>query len=152
MNRVAGIPEESVDYMTPLFPAPMDITRTKGPDTEFGPTLTTTKRHRRDELIMVRMYSLEILRHQNGCLASTDMQLGDVERCYPLNVHTKALLSIGPKFCELVDDDISTDEERLHTSSDVESDLMRRMTLLRPVIRPKGMDDDRLKGNFVIES
>ncbi|KAG5610810.1 hypothetical protein H5410_022091 [Solanum commersonii] len=70
--------------MTMLFPALVDITRTKGPNTEFGPTLTTAEHHRRDELIMARI--------------------------------------IGPTFCELVDDGISTDEERLRTSSDIESD------------------------------
>ncbi|KAG5610948.1 hypothetical protein H5410_022229 [Solanum commersonii] len=122
MCRAAGIPKKNVDYMTPLFPAPVDITRTKGPDTEFVPTLTTTERHRRDELIMVRMYDLKMLRHQNGCLASTAMQLGDVERRFPLNAQAKALLGIGPEFRELVDDEILTNEERFHTSSDVESD------------------------------
>ncbi|KAH0672406.1 hypothetical protein KY290_024647 [Solanum tuberosum] len=122
MCRAAGVPEENVDYMAPLFPAPVDITRKKGPDTEFGPTLTTVERHMRDELIMARMYGLEMLHHQNGCLASTDMQLGDVERRYPLNAHAKALLGISPEFCEPVDNDIPTNEERLHTSSDVESD------------------------------
>uniref|UniRef100_M1DNW2 Putative plant transposon protein domain-containing protein n=1 Tax=Solanum tuberosum TaxID=4113 RepID=M1DNW2_SOLTU len=68
------------------------------------------------------MYVLEMLRHQNCCMASTDMQLGDVERHYPLNDHAKALLGIGPAFREPVDNDISTDEEHLRTSSDVESD------------------------------
>ncbi|KAK4733956.1 hypothetical protein R3W88_008217 [Solanum pinnatisectum] len=76
--RVAGVPKENVDYMAPLFPAPVNITRTKGVDTEFGPTLTIAERHRRVELIMARMYDLEMLHHQNGCLASTDMELGDV--------------------------------------------------------------------------
>ncbi|KAG5605137.1 hypothetical protein H5410_026629 [Solanum commersonii] len=109
--RAAGVPKENVDYMAPLFPAPVDITRTKGPDTEFVPTFTTAERHRRDELIMARMYGLEILCHQNGCLASTNMQLGDVERRYPLNAHAKALLGIGPEFHEPVDNDISTNEE-----------------------------------------
>jgi len=102
--------------MAPLFPTPVDSTRTKGPDTEFGPTLTTAERHRRDELIMARMYGLEMLRHQNGWQASTDEQLGDIERRYPLNAHVKALLGIGPAFHEPVDDDIPTDKERLHTS------------------------------------
>ncbi|KAH0652489.1 hypothetical protein KY289_030167 [Solanum tuberosum] len=45
MCRAAGVPEEHVDYMAPLYPASVDITRTKGPDTEFGPTLTTAERH-----------------------------------------------------------------------------------------------------------
>ncbi|KAG5599456.1 hypothetical protein H5410_030826 [Solanum commersonii] len=121
MCHAAGVPKENLDYMAPLFPAPVDITRTKGPDTEFGPTLTIVERHRCDELIMARMYILETLRHQNGCMASTDMQLGDVERRYLLNDHAKALLGIGPVFRELIDNDISTDEEHLRTSSDVES-------------------------------
>uniref|UniRef100_M1DJS0 Putative plant transposon protein domain-containing protein n=1 Tax=Solanum tuberosum TaxID=4113 RepID=M1DJS0_SOLTU len=55
MCRAVGVPEENVDYMAPLYPTPVDITRTKGPDTEFGPTLTTAERHQRDELIMSRM-------------------------------------------------------------------------------------------------
>ncbi|KAG5599840.1 hypothetical protein H5410_031210 [Solanum commersonii] len=88
--------------------APVNIMRTKGPDTEFRPTLITTERHRRDELIMARIYGLEMLRHQNGCWASTDAQLGDIERRYPLNAHAKALLGIGPKFLEPDDDDIPT--------------------------------------------
>ncbi|KAG5590403.1 hypothetical protein H5410_040917 [Solanum commersonii] len=61
-----GVPKENVDSMALLFPASVDITRTKGPDTEFGPTLSTPRRHRHDELIMARMYDLEMLRLQNG--------------------------------------------------------------------------------------
>uniref|UniRef100_M1DQI2 Putative plant transposon protein domain-containing protein n=1 Tax=Solanum tuberosum TaxID=4113 RepID=M1DQI2_SOLTU len=122
MSRVAGVLEENLDYMAPLFPASVDIYRTRGPDIEFGPNLTTVERHRRDELIMARMYDLEMLRHQNGYLASTDMQLGDVERRYTMNDHAKALLGITPAFREPVDNDIPTDEEHLRTSSDVEFD------------------------------
>lgn len=33
----AGVPKETVEYMVPLYPAPLDITRAKGPGTEFGP-------------------------------------------------------------------------------------------------------------------
>uniref|UniRef100_M1DBX8 Uncharacterized protein n=1 Tax=Solanum tuberosum TaxID=4113 RepID=M1DBX8_SOLTU len=121
MCRAAGVPEEHLDYMAPLYPASVDITRTKGHDTEFGPTLTTVERHRRNELIMVSMYGLEMLRHQNCCHASTDMQLGEVAMCYPLNDHAKALLGICPAFCEPVDNDIPTDEEHARTSSDVDS-------------------------------
>ncbi|KAH0722863.1 hypothetical protein KY290_005520 [Solanum tuberosum] len=98
----------------------------KGHMYAFGGLVTrlcrSAERHRRDALLMARMYGVEMLRHQNGCLVSTDMQLGDVEMRYPLNAHAKALLGIGPAFRESVDDDISTDEERLRTSSDVESD------------------------------
>ncbi|KAG5620418.1 hypothetical protein H5410_005636 [Solanum commersonii] len=108
--------------MTPLYPTSVDITRTKGTDTKFGPTLTTVERHRRDELIMARMYGLEMLCHQNGCHASTDMQLGEVGRRYPLNDHAKALLGIGPEFRKSIDNDIPTDEKHACTSSDVDFD------------------------------
>ncbi|KAG5630314.1 hypothetical protein H5410_002031 [Solanum commersonii] len=119
---VRGVPDENLDYVAPLYPAPMDITWTKGPDTEFGPTLTTIERHRRNELIMVRMYNLEMLRHQNGCHASTDIQLGKVERRYLLNNYARALLGIDLAFREPVDNDIPTDEEHVRTGSDVDSD------------------------------
>ncbi|KAH0669439.1 hypothetical protein KY285_025463 [Solanum tuberosum] len=120
--RAADVPEENIDYMAPLYPAPVDITRTKGLDTEFGLTLTTAERHRRDELIMARMYGLEMLRHQNDCHDSTDMQLDEVERRYPLNDHARALLGIGPEFWEPIENDIPTDEENMHTVSNVDSD------------------------------
>ncbi|KAH0686462.1 hypothetical protein KY284_017015 [Solanum tuberosum] len=97
MCCVAGVPEENLDYMAPLYPASVDITRTKGPDTNFGPILTTAERHRRDELIMFRMR-------------------------YLLNYQAKALLGISPEFRELTENDILTDEENLRTGSDVESD------------------------------
>ncbi|KAG5585359.1 hypothetical protein H5410_045793 [Solanum commersonii] len=61
-----------------------------------------------------------MLHHQNGCLVSTDMQLGEVERRYPLNDHAKALLGIDLEFREPVDNDILTDEERLRTNSYVD--------------------------------
>ncbi|KAG5615180.1 hypothetical protein H5410_015004 [Solanum commersonii] len=118
----AGVPYESLDYMAPLFPVLVDITKTKGFDNEFGPPLTTTERHHRDELIMARMYGLELLRHQNGCRASIEEQLGKLERRYPLNAHAKTLLGISPELSEHVDDDISIDEDRLHTCFDVEFD------------------------------
>uniref|UniRef100_M1DMQ3 Putative plant transposon protein domain-containing protein n=1 Tax=Solanum tuberosum TaxID=4113 RepID=M1DMQ3_SOLTU len=122
MCRVAGVPEENLDYMAPLYPAPVDITHTKGTDTDFGPTLTTVERHKRDELIMARMYGLEMLRHKTGGRPSTDLEIGEVNRRYLLNDHAKALLGIGPEFREPTENDIPTDEENLRTGSDVESD------------------------------
>ncbi|XP_049378221.1 uncharacterized protein LOC125843011 [Solanum stenotomum] len=50
------------------------------------------------------------------------MQLGDVERRYPLNDHARALLDIGHKFRESIKNDISTDEENMRTSSYVDYD------------------------------
>uniref|UniRef100_M1DMK3 Putative plant transposon protein domain-containing protein n=1 Tax=Solanum tuberosum TaxID=4113 RepID=M1DMK3_SOLTU len=118
MCRAASVPEENVDYMAP----PVDITRTKGTYTEFGPTLTTVERYRRDEFIMRMMYVLEMLRHQNGCHVSTNMQLGDVERRYPLNDNARALLGIVHEFWEPIENDILTEEENMRTGSDVDSD------------------------------
>ncbi|KAG5620162.1 hypothetical protein H5410_005380 [Solanum commersonii] len=99
--------------MAPLYPAPVHITRTKGPDTDFGPTLTTAERHRRDELIMARMYGLEMLRHKTGGRPSTDLEIGEVHRRYLLSDHAKALLGIGPEFQEPIVNDIPTDKENL---------------------------------------
>ncbi|KAG5605289.1 hypothetical protein H5410_026781 [Solanum commersonii] len=69
----AGVPEESVDYMAPLFTTPLDVTKTKGPENMHGPTLTTTKRNMRDDMITMLMFGLEMLRHRNGCRASNDV-------------------------------------------------------------------------------
>ncbi|KAG5570995.1 hypothetical protein H5410_060761 [Solanum commersonii] len=55
INDIVGVSKENLDYMAPLFLAPVNITRTKGTDIEFGPTLTTAEHHRRDELIMARI-------------------------------------------------------------------------------------------------
>ncbi|KAG5580182.1 hypothetical protein H5410_050809 [Solanum commersonii] len=88
--------------MAPLYPAPVDITRIKWPDTDFGPTLTTMERHRRDELIMAKMYGLEMLQHKTGGQPSTDLEIGEVHGCYLLNDHAKALLGIGPELRDLL--------------------------------------------------
>jgi len=122
MCRVAGVPEENLDYMAPLYPAPVDITRIKGPDTDFGPTLTTVERHRRDELIMARMYGLEMLRHKTSGQPSTNLEIWEVNRRYLLNNNAKALLGIGPEFRKPTENDIPTDKENLRTGSDMESD------------------------------
>ncbi|KAK4713833.1 hypothetical protein R3W88_019740 [Solanum pinnatisectum] len=119
MCRVAGVSEEYLDYMPPLYPA---------------------SRHRRNDLIMVRMYGLEMLRHQNGYHASTDMQLGEVVRRYPLNDYAKALLGVGPEFHEPIDNDISTDEEYAHTSSDVDSDSEKEIDPTQVGDEAEGVD------------
>lgn len=85
LGQNAGVPEEGLDYMALLIIVSIDVTKTKGPDTINGPTLTTTERNRRDDLIMARMYGLETLLHKNGFLASTSEQLAEVERQYPFN-------------------------------------------------------------------
>jgi len=120
--RRAGVPEESVDYMAPLFTTPLDITKTKGPENMHGPTLTTAERNRRDEMIMARMFGLEMLRHRNGCRASTQEQLDEVATKYPLNEQAEALLGLGRAFIEPVWDDVPTDEDKRRTVSDSESD------------------------------
>jgi len=93
--RRAGLPNESVDYMAPLFTTPLDVTKTKGPENMHGPTLTTAERNMRDDLIIARMFGLEMLRHKNGCHASTE-----------------ALLGLGPAFLEPIWDDVRTDEDK----------------------------------------
>ncbi|KAH0712429.1 hypothetical protein KY289_008388 [Solanum tuberosum] len=120
--RRAGVPEETVDYMAPLFTTPLDITKTKGPENMHGPTLTTAERNRRDEMIMARMFGLEMLRHRNGCRASTQEQLDEVATKYPLNEQAEALLGLGRAFIEPVWDDVPTDEDKRRTMSDSESD------------------------------
>ncbi|KAH0714807.1 hypothetical protein KY284_007712 [Solanum tuberosum] len=96
LYRRAGVPEESVDYMAPLFTIPLDVTKTKGPENMHGPTLTTAECNVRDEMIMARMFGLEMLRHRNGCRASTQEQLDE--------------------------DDVPTNEDKRRTMSDSESD------------------------------
>ncbi|KAH0730170.1 hypothetical protein KY289_001358 [Solanum tuberosum] len=127
MCRIAGVLEEQLDYMAPLYPTSVDITRTKSPDTEFGPTLTTAECHRRDELIMARIYGLEMLRHKTGGRPSTNLEIGEVSKRYLLNDHAKALLGIGPEFREPTENDILTDEENLRMGSDVDSNSEEEM-------------------------
>ncbi|KAG5581284.1 hypothetical protein H5410_051911 [Solanum commersonii] len=103
INDILGTPQDA----DPLVLTGLIIRHPyQGPDTEFGPTLTTVERHRRNELIMARMYVLEMLFHQNGSRASIDLQLDEVERRYPMNDHANALLGIGPNLREPVDNDI----------------------------------------------
>jgi len=89
------------------------VTKTKGPDNEFGPPLTTTEYHHCDEMIMAHMYGLEMMRHMNGCRASPIEQLREVDNQYPLNAHVRAILGIGLNFLKLVDDDVLTNEDWL---------------------------------------
>uniref|UniRef100_M1DJS4 Uncharacterized protein n=1 Tax=Solanum tuberosum TaxID=4113 RepID=M1DJS4_SOLTU len=140
MCRVASVPKENLDYMAPLYPAPVDIIRIKGPDTDFGLTLTTVECHRRDELIMAMMYGLEMLRHKTGGRPSTDLEIGEVNMRYLLNDHAKALLGIGPEFREPTENDIPTDEENLHTSSDVESDSNEEINPIQAEAEADGGD------------
>ncbi|KAG5605047.1 hypothetical protein H5410_026539 [Solanum commersonii] len=119
----AGVPEESVDYMEPLFTMPLDVTKTKGPKNMHGPTLTTAEQNSRDDMIMARLFGLEMLRPRNGCRASSQVQLDKNAMKYPLNEHAEALLGLGPAFLEPVWDDVLTDEDKWQTMSDSESDF-----------------------------
>lgn len=85
MCHLAGVLEESLDYMAPLYPTAVDITGTKGSDTNLGPILTIVERYRGDELIMARMYVLEMPRHRIGGRSSNMIDFGKVNVCYPLN-------------------------------------------------------------------
>ncbi|KAG5616546.1 hypothetical protein H5410_016370 [Solanum commersonii] len=140
MCCVAGVPEKNVDYVAPLYSAPVDITRTKGPDTKFDPTLITVERHMRDELIMARMYGMEMLRHKIGGRPSTDLEIGEVNKRYFLNDHAKALLGIGPEFREPTENDILTDEDNLRTNSNMESDLDEEIDPIQAGVEANGGD------------
>lgn len=50
LYHAAGVLKENLDYVAPLFPSLVDITRTKGLDTKFGPTFTTVELHRKMSL------------------------------------------------------------------------------------------------------
>lgn len=50
---------------------PLDVTKTKGPKTVHGLTLTIAERNRRDNIITMRMYGLEMLDHKNVGRASS---------------------------------------------------------------------------------
>ncbi|KAG5628220.1 hypothetical protein H5410_013438, partial [Solanum commersonii] len=65
--RRARVLEENVDYMT------------NGPKNAHGPTLITIERNSKDDIITTRMFGLEMLRHKNGCLTSTEEQLNEIE-------------------------------------------------------------------------
>ena len=54
---------------------PLDVTKTKGPKTVHGLTLTIAERNRRDDMITMRMYGLEMMCHTNGCRTSSQEKL-----------------------------------------------------------------------------
>ena len=100
--------------MTHVFQAAMDITCTKAPHTDLGPTLTTMKLHERDEFVRARIYGLEILRHGIGGRPSCVVEILEINMRNPLNDHAEALLVIVLEFRELTEDDIPKNEENLH--------------------------------------
>ena len=104
--------EKSLDYMAPVYPTlvAVDITRIKGPETDLGHTFTTTKHHRRNELVMARMYGLEMLRHNTSGQPSNVVEVHEINILYPLNAHVGALFGSGPEFRETTEDDIPTDK------------------------------------------
>ncbi|KAH0685764.1 hypothetical protein KY284_016317 [Solanum tuberosum] len=110
--RRAGVPEESVDYMAPLLTTPLDVTKTKEPENMYGLILTTIERNIRDDMITARMFGFEMLRHRNGCRASSQEQLDKIAKKYPLNEPDEALLGLGTAFLEPVWDDVPTDEDK----------------------------------------
>ncbi|KAH0695893.1 hypothetical protein KY289_013375 [Solanum tuberosum] len=142
--RTEGVPEESVDYIAPLFTTPLDVTKTKGPKNAHGATLTTTERNKRDDLIMAHMYGLEMLRHKNGCQAFAEEQLSDIEQRYPLNEHAKVVLGLGPEILEPIWDDVPTDKDKMRTMSDIESNFEKEeaeLLALAGIIGDDGMDE-----------
>lgn len=53
-----GVPDELLDYITPLTMDLFDITKMKGVDASYGLTRTLVKQ---DELIMAHIYRIEML-------------------------------------------------------------------------------------------
>lgn len=129
--------------MVPLYPVVVDISRTKKPDTELGPTLTTAERHQRDDLIMVRMFGLKMLQHKTGVLLSNLIEPMDVNRHNSLNAHAEALLCIRQDFIELFVD-IPMDEDNFCTGSDVDLDSEDEMDI------PQA--EDGARGNDVMDN
>lgn len=76
------------------------------PKVSMGAIRTTTVRAYRDEHIMVRIYGLELLRHQSGGRPSILAEIDEVEVWYLLHNHTTTVLCIGTKFFEPMEDDV----------------------------------------------
>lgn len=68
-----------------------------------------------------RVYGLHMLKLWVGARAATKEDIHAVDLDYPL-CHTMTLLRISQEFVELVDDGISTDEERQLWDSDIDSE------------------------------
>lgn len=72
----------------------MVITHTKGFDTNLVPILTIVECKRRDELIMDKMYTLDMLRHTTCHGPSIDSNIEEVHMRYSLNYHALVVLEI----------------------------------------------------------
>ncbi|TMW86980.1 hypothetical protein EJD97_020613 [Solanum chilense] len=81
------------------------------------------------------MYILEMLRHSASGRPLNWSELHEFNRRYLLNVHAEALLGIGPMFVEPFGNDVPTNEDKLRTSSDVDSDS-------KDEIEPLPVEDD----------
>lgn len=69
--RHAGVTEEPLDYFLQIVVPYYNLTDIKGPVVFGGPMFTTTERAHKDELIMGRMFWLEMSRHRIGSRPST---------------------------------------------------------------------------------
>ncbi|MCD9638649.1 hypothetical protein HAX54_022739, partial [Datura stramonium] len=88
------------------------------PDTTYGPVLTLIERHIRDDSYAARSFGLQMLHLCISGWPTTEEELWQVDRDYPMNEHARAMCRIGPAFVESVDDDVSTDKERCREDSD----------------------------------
>lgn len=139
--RAVGVREESLDYMATLIPGSVDVTKTMGSETIHRQTLTTVERNRKNEMIIAHMYELQMLRHRNWCRVSTWNQFEKVEHRYTLNEHNKVVLRLGPNFYEPTDDYIPTDEEKLHTVSNIDTNSEEEVEQPLALEEARGDDD-----------
>lgn len=122
LYRDAGVPKEPLDYIPRIKSNPYVVTSTRGPDLQSKPVLTIAEIYRRDEMITIRMYGLQMLTLRTSGRPTTEEEFKYIERRYPLNDHTRSVLGIGPQVFEPLDNDIPMDVEHQRASSDVESE------------------------------
>lgn len=99
----------------------------------------TTECNRRDDLIMIRMYGLEMLLHKNEFLASTREQLVEVKRKYSLNEHAMAVLGLSPDFFEPTYNDVPLTRTNCMSCSTLILIQRRRLTSLYLLRTPELM-------------
>lgn len=90
-----SVPEDPLDYFPHIKAPPHCVINIK------RPVLTSIERVYRDELIMDRIYRLEMLCHKAYGRPSTLAELDEVEARFPLNDYANVVLGTRPQFFEL---------------------------------------------------
>lgn len=124
---------EPLDYMAPLWTVPVNVTKTKRPDTQLGPTLVKAELYHIDDLIITRIFGLDTLHHENCCRASTGDHLREIEGKYHLNKNNKAMLEMGQDFFDPTYDYVPTDEKKQRVGSDIDLDWEEEADPMLPI-------------------